>query len=275
MSSTETNSGLPKSGDWIFLSDVHLGAHSAETDRDIEQDIINLIDYCEREQTGIVILGDFFDYWMEYPDAFPKLGNRVLERFRSYHRDNHCKTLFITGNHDNWTFGYLESLGFDIEHEYRIFKPDGMKILLLHGDGLSDPEMNFPRPFMHRLLRNSYFTTMYQTLLPPRAGWACMRFFSGNSRNNDRPGKKLREQDRIDQWMHNKLLDSPDLNAAVYGHHHQPFHWNREGKTAVCCGSFASERTLGYYTDRALKIVIWDAKQKKLKPFTSTEKPTT
>ncbi|HBQ60690.1 MAG TPA: UDP-2,3-diacylglucosamine diphosphatase, partial [Balneolaceae bacterium] len=52
----------------IFLSDVHLGAFSAKTNKQIEEDLLALIEYCKQRHIELHILGDLFDYWMEFPE---------------------------------------------------------------------------------------------------------------------------------------------------------------------------------------------------------------
>ena len=51
----------------IFISDVHLGAFDKAKEAEVENDLITLINYCCAHKIKIYILGDLFDYWMEYP----------------------------------------------------------------------------------------------------------------------------------------------------------------------------------------------------------------
>ncbi|MFO8030228.1 MAG: metallophosphoesterase [Cyclonatronaceae bacterium] len=253
------------SGSFLFLSDVHLGAWSDEKNRELEDQIIMLIDFCKKNRLKMVILGDFFDYWMEYPGKrVPPLGKKMLEHFREYHLESHSHTLFVTGNHDNWTFGYFKDIGFDVEHEYRIIHDDDMAIMVLHGDGLSNPEMDIPRPVMHRILRNPYFVRMYQTLLPPRIGWAGMQLFAGFSRKTGKKKSEVTRRSMLDSWARNQVRSNDRIHAVVYGHHHRAGLWHENGLTCMNCGSFGSDKTLGLYANRAFEIVTWDEDEKTL-----------
>jgi UDP-2,3-diacylglucosamine hydrolase len=239
---------------------VHLGAYSDDKNRDLEDQLIRLIDYCRDQGLEIVILGDFFDYWMEYPGGrVPPIGQRVLEHFRRYHAQTGSHTLFVTGNHDNWTNGYLCGLGFDLEHEYRIIQDDNAAIMVLHGDGLNDPDMGLQRPRMHRFLRNSYFITLYQTLLPPRLGWAGMRLFSGSSRKKDVVAPDSLKRVELDAWARNRVSTDNRIQAVIYGHHHHPVLWEQQGLTCMNCGSFGENYSLGLYANKTFEIVTWDA----------------
>ena len=120
----------------LFISDVHLGAHGKLKDYRIENRLIDIIDFAERDNFKIVILGDLYDYWMEYPDHKPDLGHRLMQRFKKYHQNDNPSTLFITGNHDCWTYDYHRNIGFDIVPEYRILNVNNHTFMVHHGDGL-------------------------------------------------------------------------------------------------------------------------------------------
>ncbi len=261
MSSTERNSiSILPSRSLLFLSDVHLGGWSADKNRILEEQLIRLVDFCRENALEIVILGDFFDYWMEYPAGkVPPLGDRILEHFHRYHIRTGSHTLFVTGNHDNWTNGYLVDLGFDLEHEYRIIQDAETSIMVLHGDGLRDPAMGLPRPRMHRILRNAYFIKMYQTLLPPRLGWFGMRLFSRLSRTTGDAAPHSDGRAMLDEWAISKVLADDRIQAVVYGHHHRPVLWKQQGLTCMNCGSFGSDYSLGLYANKAFETVTWDA----------------
>lgn len=265
MSYTEKNSSLIKPElSFLFLSDVHLGAFPEEQNRLLEDELVELVSYCEEKKLQIIILGDLFDYWMEYPDCHPPVGEKLLHRFQQYHHKTGRRTLYITGNHDNWTRGYLDSLGFDIEHEYRIIETREISFMVMHGDGLQDAAMNFPRSLMNRILRNSYFVYIYQTLLPPRWGWQLMKLFSQNRKDNPDNAKNCNIRHSIDSWAKNRVSSDPSIQAIIYGHHHRPFLNSQNGNTCMNCGSFAGDKTVGLYTNKKFRIVNWNAADKML-----------
>src|SRR6056297_1821810 len=129
----------------LFLSDVHIGAFEEDVDRIIRRDLISLIEYCALQNIQIHILGDLFDYWMEYPEWHPSLGSNV-------------------------------------PYEFFEITLDGKRVFLHHGDGLKDPAYHLPRPPFHRLLRNKMFVKLYQSLLTPKNGLRVMKAFSDYSK---------------------------------------------------------------------------------------------
>jgi len=66
----------------IFLSDVHLGALRPDQNEKLENELIELIRHCSENGIKIHVLGDLFDYWMEFPEYTPPLGNKLFAQFR-------------------------------------------------------------------------------------------------------------------------------------------------------------------------------------------------
>ena len=249
----------------LFLSDVHLGAFSDSINQALEDEIIRLIDYAEEHQIRLVVLGDLFDYWMEYPDYTPKLGERLRKRFREYHKKN-GPSLFITGNHDCWTQGHFQELGFDVEPEYRILKLGGKRGLLLHGDGLKDHQFNFPRPRLHRFLRNAKFISIYQKLFSPAIGIRIMRLFSQVS--------KLREgytdgTGELDRWAQ-QTLDTSRFDFIICGHHHHRRFVQTSAGLYINLGAYYRDHTLAFFSNQKLTLVTWPGSRYELLPDTTS-----
>ncbi len=238
----------------IFISDVHIGAFSDKKEAEIERDLIGLVDYAEEHGYRISILGDLFDYWMEYPEYYPKIGQNILERFEKYNRSGQ-PCLYITGNHDNWVDHHFADLGFDVEPEYRILELDGKKFLLLHGDGVKEKNIELPRPLFHRLLRNPYFVSLYKFIFPPSAGIALTKWFSHVSRS-----VLMREEKEctvaIDDWAE-KQLQINRFDVIICGHHHYPRYRNINQGLYVNLGNFFNNRTIAVYNNNRLDLVKW------------------
>ncbi|NGP86926.1 UDP-2,3-diacylglucosamine diphosphatase [Fodinibius halophilus] len=246
----------------IFLSDAHLGGFSDSTNDRIESELIQLINYCQRNQIGIAILGDLFDYWMEYPDTVPNVGKRVLERFSAFNNDM-GPTLLITGNHDNWTRDYLCDLGFQLEHEHKMIQINDNLVMTLHGDGLADGMLQLPRPSLHRLLRSDRFISLFQNLLPPRLGIAIMKYFSRLTRLLEwNPEKEL----KLNKWARN-TLESTEIDIILCGHDHIPRRKEFDFGTYINLGTFYRHRTMVYYNNSSMSLVSWVPQLQSLQPF--------
>ncbi|MGD8426085.1 MAG: metallophosphoesterase family protein [Balneolaceae bacterium] len=249
----------------LFLSDVHLGGFSEPENERIESELIQLINYCHRNEIRIAILGDLFDYWMEYPGYVPEIGKNLLNRFEAFNNDL-GPTLFVTGNHDNWTRGHLKKRGFHLEHEHYLFTISNKKIMTLHGDGLSEKNHNLSRPILHRMLRNEKFIHFYQRLLPPKAGIKMMKYFSRFTRFMERESSRT---EKLNTWAEEQLRKT-NTDIILCGHDHQPRRKQFPFGTYINLGTFYSHKTMAYCNNNAISLVCWEPVQQSLKQFDKT-----
>ncbi len=245
----------------IFLSDVHLGIHDDDQTKKLENELIRLIDYCESNHIQIHILGDFFEYWMEFPDYIPKLGQTVLDRFETYNQKMDGKTTFITGNHDFWTVSHLEERGFNVQHEYVELELDGNRLFLCHGDGLSDKQFQLPRPILHRFIRHPKFVTFYKFLLSGKTGLQLMKAFSNFARDED-----YINTERLSDWAESMLEKFP-YDIIVSGHDHIPRMETFSEGTYINTGYFNHYKTVLKYTKGAFDLVTWNDGVKEFQPY--------
>lgn len=239
----------------LFIADAHLGAYTSnEKNKQLEESLISLVEYCRKMGYYLHILGDLFDYWMEYPGRIPSIGTRLREVLKKYHQQL-GPTLYITGNHDNWDWQHFRNLGFDVEHEYRLLEFDNIKLLALHGDGLHDKRFKLPRPLLHRLLRNRYFINFFQTIFPPKTGWTIMKLFSRSSRWGEIYSME-RKQHKLNEWAKQCLLNN-SINGIIFGHDHKPRKYKFGESFFINPGSYELFNSLVMYTSSQFKIVNW------------------
>jgi UDP-2,3-diacylglucosamine hydrolase len=254
---------FPDDSNILFLADVHLGAHDIRKRRLLEQELLQLLKYCQRRSIQLIILGDLFDYWLEYNGWHPSLGKDLLQQFRSYHA-HHTQTLYITGNHDHWHQHYLRDCGFEVEDEFRILRTSDRNILVMHGDGLADPVLQLPRSRLNRLLRSTRFNKIYRTLLPPSLGLSIMKHISSISKWMESE-QKSRERSILDEWAR-QLMTQSNVDAVVCGHNHKPQVLSFNEGTYLNTGAFALQYTLGRYTNSKFELVRWDASTNDITP---------
>jgi UDP-2,3-diacylglucosamine pyrophosphatase LpxH len=245
----------------LFLSDVHLGAFTDARNRQIEEEIIQLIKFSRSHNFSIAILGDFFDYWMEYSTKIPTLGKRMLQHFHTFNQSS--PVLYITGNHDNWTLGHFTELGFDVEPNYRLYTINGKNILFFHGDAIGPNLNSLTRPFWHRVIRNKVFLKIYRGLLSPKTGLSVMKKFSEMNRQMD---QEEAGHMKLDDWA-KTILKEKTIDVILCGHDHVPRIRAYEGGTYINAGSFYDHRTLILYNKGNFDLVTWNAKKNNFIPF--------
>jgi UDP-2,3-diacylglucosamine pyrophosphatase LpxH len=244
----------------LFISDVHIGGFSDQENERIESELIQLVNYCQQNKIQIAILGDLFDYWMEYPDTVPSIGEQLLNRFEEFNQEL-GPTLFITGNHDNWTRDHLSQRGFYLEDEQHSFTIDSNRLMALHGDGLANPDLKLPRPFLHRLLRNEKFLTIFQSVFPADVGLKIMKYFSRLTRRIDEENQRVK---RLNGWARQQLKQT-DTDIILCGHDHIPRQKQFPFGTYINLGTFYYHRTMALYNNDMISLVCWKADTQTIK----------
>lgn len=247
----------------LFLSDVHLGAFSAEQNQALETELVELISYCSENQILVNVLGDLFDYWMEYPKQsfVPSLGVDVLDAFEEHH-ELLGTSLYITGNHDHWTFGHFKKRGFDVEHSFRLIELDGKRILLAHGDGMLNSDYNLKLPLLNKILKNKSFIKLFQILTTPATGLHIMKWFSGLSKH-----KTPASADRLNTWA-SRCLTNNEIDIIIAGDDHIPRLETLSYGTYINTGTFFNHRTVGLYKNNEYSLVTWNATQRSFSTYT-------
>ncbi|MEX0944821.1 MAG: UDP-2,3-diacylglucosamine diphosphatase [Balneolaceae bacterium] len=245
----------------LFISDAHLGAQSNPDNDQLENELIRIVDYCEKNRIMIHILGDLFDYWMEFQNYTPPLGRRLLERFSELHKKQN-PGYFITGNHDFWTTGHFKNCGFHVNHESVLMRFDKIEILLLHGDGLDSPDMYLPRPLLHKVLRHPRFISLFQFIFNGKSGNHLMKTFSEFTRNNSDLNTE-----KLTNWALKVLTQQP-IDYIITGHDHVPRMETFSGGTYINTGAYYLHRTAVIYNNGSFELVTWNDELQLFEPMT-------
>ena len=135
-----------------FLSDAHLGSWAIEHARTQERRLVRFLDSIKEKASAVYLLGDMFDFWNEYRYVVPKGYTRFLGKLSEL-TDMGVEVHYFTGNHDIWTYGYLEQeCGMIVHREPITTEIYGKVFYLAHGDGLGDPDAKFK--FLRRMFHN-------------------------------------------------------------------------------------------------------------------------
>lgn len=244
----------------LFLSDVHLGALTEAENSTLENEIIQIIHYCESNNYILHILGDLFDYWMEFPNYIPPLGRNLLRQFADYHKSN-TAGLFITGNHDFWSYEHFRDCGFDVEYEYRLLMEDNKSFFLTHGDGISDSYYQLDRPILHKVLRNQKFVNLFQTIFSGATGNHVMKSFSELTRDHRNPNTE-----RLSKWAQN-TLENHSFDYIITGHDHVPRKETFSTGSYINTGAYYLYKSAAMYNNGDVNLVTWDSDDMTFKPI--------
>jgi len=190
----------------------------------------------------LVLLGDIFDFWFEYPGMLQEAHVPVLCAFREL--SERAEIFYIPGNHDIWAGNALESFGPSVRKEGVMFDLKGKKLLAVHGDMIGR------RNSLGRLiLGNPFLTWLYARIHPdigvPLASWV--------SRLSRVKSSRMEFPPEVTAWMLREMPD--DLACLVAGHFHVPLVHKENGKTVACAGDWLTSFTYLVHEDGVLRLV--------------------
>ncbi|MBA2565637.1 MAG: UDP-2,3-diacylglucosamine diphosphatase [Gemmatimonadetes bacterium] len=245
----------------FFFSDVHLGAADPGQESLKNARLAEFLDHVGAAGRSLFCLGDLFDFWFEYDTAVPARFFGVLRRLQELSEAG-VRLHFQGGNHDWWVRrggrpGFLErEIGFRLLPDRAEIAADGLRLLLLHGDGIGRGDV--PYRVLKRVLRNRLAVEAFRWIHPDLAA----RVGSLTSRTSRRAkGSGPREETCAAIRAHalETLAHRPDLHAVLAGHAHRLEEtaiadgrrylnlgdWRSSGSYAVIQGGALSLRSLG------------------------------
>ena len=140
-----------------FLTDAHLGSLAIEKGWAHQKKLIDMLEEMSKDAASIYMLGDMFDFWMEY-FIHDKRKHQYAPFFKELRKlsKQGIHVHIFTGNHDLWTFGGMAQLSYaEIHYEPCTILRYGKAIYLAHGDGLlpSNWESLYPKDVKKKIKR--------------------------------------------------------------------------------------------------------------------------
>lgn len=177
-----------------FLSDAHLGSRAIANPQAHQEKLVAMLRSMAEDARVIYLLGDIFDFWCEYfwHDTDKEQYRPFLSELRNL-TSRGIEVHFFIGNHDIWTFGWLErETGIVVHRHPETLEINGKRVLLAHGDGLvpSHYLQQLPKQVQKKIrrfifLRKAFHNAILQVLFrlfPPRLGNAIGYEWAKNSR---------------------------------------------------------------------------------------------
>ncbi len=218
-----------------FLTDFHLGVPDLQDSQRRENKLIRFLDSIKEETEALFLMGDLFDFWFEYKTVVPRGYVRLLGRLAHFVDDGIPVHLFA-GNHDLWTFDYLQKeIGIQVHREPTIMTLKGNKFLLVHGDGRGPGDNGYK--FLKRVFECKFNQFLFRWIHPD-IGIGLALKWSHNHRI-----KKLKkeaesnyysviEETRLYKYAKECIRENHDIDYFVFGHQHKPMQY-KVGKAVV------------------------------------------
>jgi UDP-2,3-diacylglucosamine hydrolase len=202
----------------FFISDLHLGTRYGGADLGREALFEQWIRDLTGRATHLFLLGDVFEFWMEYRHYVPKHHFRVLSALYELRRSG-VEIHYVCGNHD-FNLGTFFRDSLDIVTHDGPFEMtlQGKRVLLLHGDGMSPGDWKYRvvRKVLHHPLSNWAYR-----LLHPDLG---MRIALGVGKaSRDRNPHEIPERKAAGYEEESRKLLREGYDILVHGHIHKGF----------------------------------------------------
>ncbi len=204
-----------------FLSDAHLGSLAIPHKRTQERRLVRFLDSIKNKAAAIYLLGDMFDFWDEYRYVVPKGYTRFLGKISEL-TDMGVEVHFFTGNHDLWTYGYLEEeCGMIVHRKPITTEIYGKLFFIAHGDGLGDPDKKFK--FLKWMFHNRTCQRLLNAMHPRCGMWLGLNW-AKHSRLKHADGKEPpymgENREHLVLFTKEYIKNHPNIDYFIYGHRH-------------------------------------------------------
>lgn len=206
-----------------FVSDVHLGESKEQSERDKQDKLfVSWLNLVSKDAEKIFLLGDIFDFWFEHRNNIPNYYGRVLSKLQEL-IENGIEIHFFVGNHDTWTFGYLEKqIGLIVHYEPEEITLYGKKIVMGHGHNLKVDEP-IPLKIMNSLFNSKWLYKTITIVVNPD-----LMMWFGRSWSRSRTDEKKEvpqfkgEKEFVTIYCNRYLKKQSDVKYFIFGHLHTP-----------------------------------------------------
>jgi UDP-2,3-diacylglucosamine hydrolase len=232
-----------------FISDAHFGI-DVKGQEQREELFCEFLRGIASDAEGLFILGDLFDFWIEYPNAIRPDYFTIVHELRKLSEKN-IWIQYMAGNHDFALGPFLkDTIGIVVHDNDFETVLQGKKVYLYHGDGLLRCDWGYR--FFKKILRNPFLQRMYK-MMHPDWGVALGRFFSGSSRGF--LGKRLSPVRVSEYRLHARERLMKGCDIVIFGHTHNAELLHFDGKAYCNTGAWLVHYT--YATMVNGEIRLW------------------
>ncbi len=221
----------------IIVADSHFHLHPDQAERQRVDRFLELLELAARAD-HLVLLGDIFDFWFDYPHFRLKGYDPILQGLDRV-RDSGTRIHFIGGNHDIWAADFMHQR-YDCSPtgETEIIRFGNRRLRFIHGDGLL--RFDWAYNSFRAVVRTRAGIVLAKSL-HPEILFALSTWLSGRSRSATRD-EASKIVIRAHKWLGNQDTDTWDL--MVMGHFHHGFQIEAGSLQMACLPGWLDK--LGY-----------------------------
>ncbi|MEM8765418.1 MAG: UDP-2,3-diacylglucosamine diphosphatase [Bacteroidota bacterium] len=242
-----------------FASDNHLGAPTLKDSLPREKVFVSWLDTIKEDAGVIFLLGDLFDFWMEYKTVIPKGFSRTLGKLAEL-TDSGIPIYYFVGNHDLWMNGYFEEeLNIPVFHEPQQFHINGTSFFIGHGDGLGPDDKGFKR--MKKVFTNPLAQWLFRWLHPDLGVRLAQHLSINNKIISGEDDAKFLGEDK--EWLvlyAKRKLETTHYDHFIFGHRHLPLEIQLNEKSRYTnLGDWITYFTYAIFDGNSLRLEKFEA----------------
>ena len=203
-----------------FISDSHIGSLINSDNAGQQRRIVSFLESIRHDATALFLMGDIFDFWFEYRHSIPKGYDRILGKLAEL-TDSGIEVHFFTGNHDMWTFGYLEKeIGLIVHRREEAMTICGKRCFLAHGDTLDTKNKKFM--FLLRVFKSPVNQWLFRNIMPHDLGlWMAFRWAQHSRKRHlkNPPQYQGEDNETLVRWA-KKHEQIEHFDYYIFGHRH-------------------------------------------------------
>ncbi len=239
---------------YFFFSDAHLGASYRDDESLRQKRVIEFLDHAKQHGAGLFIVGDLFDFWVEYRHAIAKRNFAALAKLYELRRAG-LPIDYIAGNHDLWMGDFLRREVGVVMHEAHVIRDlCGYRTYLIHGDGVAKNDGGYR--LLKRILKNPFIMKSYRWLHPD-LGIPLTKLASHTSRSvKNNPNTWERD---YRSYAESKFAEGHDV--VIMGHTHQPLVEASGEKFFINLGDWMEHFTYCRLDENGPQLLRWPEQQ--------------
>ncbi|KAA5827527.1 UDP-2,3-diacylglucosamine diphosphatase [Algibacter amylolyticus] len=245
---------IPKGKKIYFASDNHLGAPTKAASFPREKKFVAWLDEVKHDAAAIFLLGDLFDFWMEFKTVIPKGFTRTFGKLAEI-SDSGIPIYYFVGNHDLWMNGYFEEeLNIPVYHKPKEFTFNNKTFLIGHGDGLGPGDKGYKR--MKKVFTNPFFKWLFRWLHPD-LGVRMAQYLSVKNKliSGDDDAIFLGEENEWLVQYCKRKLENKHLDFFVFGHRHLPLNIDlNDASKYINLGDWIQYYTYGVFDGENMEL---------------------
>jgi len=243
-----------------FASDQHFGLPNPEKSLVREKIFITWLDSIKEDAEAIFLLGDLFDFWMEYKTVVPKGFVRVLGKLAEI-SDSGIPIHFFVGNHDLWVRDYFEKeLNFIVYKKPTEFVFNDKIFLIGHGDGLGPKDTGYK--IMKKVFTNPIAKWFYRWLHPDIGVSIAQNLSLKNKLISGEEDVTFLGEDK--EWLVQyckRKLRSKQYDFFLFGHRHLPMTIQLDNSIYINTGDWISYFTYAVFDGKDLTLKTYESSQ--------------